>query len=40
MMRRVSFVPDVDEDQARALLASAEGGEFRLGDDDAQVGSS
>ena len=32
-------VRDVDETRARALLASAEGGEFRL-DDDAQVGSS
>ncbi len=28
-----------DEERARALLASAEGGEFRL-DDDAEVGSS
>jgi len=33
------IVTDVDEDRARALLASAEGGEFRL-DDDAQVDSS
>ena len=33
------LVADVDEDRARALLASAEGGEFRL-DDDAQVGTS
>ena len=33
------LVADVDEDRTRALLASAEGGEFRL-DDDAQVGSS
>ena len=33
------LVADVDEDRARALLASAEGGEFWL-DDDAQVGSS
>ncbi len=32
-------VMNVDEDRARALLASAEAGEFRL-DDDAQVGSS
>jgi len=32
-------VSDIDEDRARALLASAEGGEFRL-DDDAEVGSS
>jgi hypothetical protein len=30
------LVAEVDEDRARALLASAEGGEFRL-DDDAQV---
>jgi hypothetical protein len=30
------LVAAVDEDRARALLASAEGGEFRL-DDDAQV---
>jgi hypothetical protein len=27
-------VADVDEDRARALLASAESGEFRLADDD------
>ena len=33
------LVAKVDEDRARRLLASAEGGEFRL-DDDAQVGSS
>ena len=33
------LVAAVDEDRARALLASAEGGEFRL-DDDAQVGPS
>ena len=33
------LVAEVDEDRARRLLASAEGGEFRL-DDDAQVGSS
>jgi hypothetical protein len=33
------LVTDADEDRARALLASAEGGQFRL-DDDAQVGSS
>ena len=32
-------VTNVDEERARALLASAEGGEFRL-DDDAQVASS
>jgi len=32
-------VSDTDEDRARALLASAEGGEFRL-KDDADVGSS
>jgi hypothetical protein len=32
-------VPGVDEDRARALLASAETGELRL-DDDAEVGSS
>ena len=32
-------VAEVDEERARALLASAEGGEFRL-DDDAQTGSS
>ena len=32
-------VTDVDEDRARALLAAAEAGEFRL-DDDTQVGSS
>ena len=32
-------VADVDEDRARALLGSAEGGEFRL-DDDAQTSSS
>ena len=32
-------VADVDEDRARALLASAESGEFRL-DDDAQISSS
>ena len=32
-------VAAVDEDRARALLASAESGEFRL-DDDAQIGSS
>ena len=32
-------VSDDDHDRARALLASAEGGEFRL-DDDAEVGSS
>jgi 2-iminoacetate synthase ThiH len=31
-------VTDVDEDRARALLASAEAGEFRL-DDDTEVGS-
>ena len=31
-------VVDVDEDRARALLASAESGEFRL-DDDAQISS-
>ena len=30
------LVPAVDEERARALLASAEGGEFRL-DDDAPV---
>jgi len=30
------LVAAVDEDRARALLASADGGEFRL-DDDAQV---
>lgn len=33
------LVSDVDEARARALLASAEAGEFRL-DDDAEVGSS
>lgn len=33
------LVSDVDETRARALLASAEAGEFRL-DDDAEVGSS
>ena len=33
------LVPAVDEERARALLASAEGGEFRL-DDDAPVGPS
>ena len=33
------LVLDVDEARARALLASAEDGEFRL-DDDAEVGSS
>lgn len=33
------LVSDVDEARARALLASAENGEFRL-DDDAEVGSS
>ena len=33
------LVAAVDEDRARALLASAEGGKFRL-DDDAQVGPS
>jgi hypothetical protein len=33
------FVSEGDEARARALLASAEGGEFRL-DDDAEVGSS
>jgi hypothetical protein len=32
-------VADTDEDRARALLASAERGEFRL-DDDAQMSSS
>jgi len=32
-------VSDTDEDRARALLASAEGGEFRL-KDDADVSSS
>ena len=32
-------VAEVDEDRARALLASAEGGEFRL-DDDAPASSS
>ena len=33
------LVSGVDEARARALLAAAEGGEFRL-DDDAEVGSS
>lgn len=33
-------VADVEEDRARALLASAERGELRLDDDDAQVGAS
>jgi hypothetical protein len=33
------LVSDLDEARARALLASAEDGEFRL-DDDAEVGSS
>jgi hypothetical protein len=33
------LVSDDDEPRARALLASAEGGEFRL-DDDAEVGPS
>lgn len=33
------LVSDIDEARARALLASAEAGEFRL-DDDAEVGSS
>ncbi len=33
------LVPAVDEERARALLASADGGEFRL-DDDATVGPS
>ena len=32
-------VSGVDEDRARMLLASADGGEFRL-DDDAEVGAS
>jgi len=32
-------VAEADEDRARALLASAEGGEFRL-DDDAPTGAS
>jgi hypothetical protein len=33
------LVADVDDERARALLAAAEKGEFRL-DDDAEVGSS
>jgi hypothetical protein len=33
------LVSDADEDRARALLASVENGEFRLGDDE-DVGSS
>jgi len=30
-------VADIDEDRARALLASAERGEFRLGDDAQEI---
>ncbi len=36
---QLEYSVQVDEDRARALLASTEGSEFRL-DDDAQVGSS